>query len=99
MAVASPLLFRLPEHTYVGAFVYAALTASIATALVLEYRLADPFDARARDLLPLEEEEQAGRPPRLLRTSAVAFIATLLTLVLLYRLFAAGGGMLSPPRA
>lgn len=91
------MLFQFPEHTYLGAFTYAALTAAIATGLVLEYRVTDPFATYSRRGREQAYTESVDDAPHLLQTCAVAFISTLLTLVILHRLFALGAGMLAAP--
>ena len=96
-----PLLFHIRETTYLGAFVYAAMTSAITAAVVLEYRMADPFltyvspDEDNKRRLQHDEEGVVirHRRPRVtdvLQTCAVSFVATMLALVMLHICFAVG---------
>ena len=82
----SPLLFRLHEKTYLTSFCLAALSTSIATGLVLEYRIADPLGTYA-----LGKEKNLAA---VLQTCVVAFISTLIVLIALHVCFGYGGSML-----
>ena len=89
---------RVGEDSLLKSFVFRALTVGLATAFVLEYRLHNPFE-------PYGEKDrreifgEIGHAPTktlaLVRTSVVAFIACLLSLVLLFRLFGFGETMLA----
>ena len=88
----SPLLFALREDTYLRGFVYAALTAAVTTGVVLEYRIINPFDTYASE----ESVNALSQKPRLgavLQTCAVAFVATMFSLVTLHIFFALGDSM------
>lgn len=96
MASASPWLFKITEDTYLRAFTYAALSTAVATGIVLEYRVTDPFSMYvASGSVPAVAHPSGAN---LLQTCAVAFMATLLTLVVLHRLFALGESLLVYPK-
>lgn len=88
-----PLLFHVPENTYLRAFVYVALTAAVTTGIVLEYRLVNPFGTYVGED-SVDVRARAPRVASVLQTCAVAFLATLLSLVLLHILFAMGDSLL-----
>jgi len=88
----APLFFHFREDTYLRGFVYAALTAAVTTAVVLEYRIINPFDTYVSE----ESVSALSRKPRLgavLQTCAVAFVATMFSLVTLHIFFALGDSM------
>ncbi len=88
----APLFFHLREDTYLRGFAYAALTAAVTTGVVLEYRLINPFDTYTSE----ESVSALSRAPRLgavLQTCAVAFVATMFSLVALHVFFALGDSM------
>lgn len=88
-----PLLFHVPEDTYLRAFVYAALTTAVTTGIVLEYRLLNPFGTYVGED-SVDVRTQSPRLASVLQTCAVAFVATLLSLVVLHILFAMGDSLL-----
>ena len=98
MGARGALLFELPETSYLVAFTYVALSSALATGVVLEYRMLNPFGT----YLEAEDAAHFRKRPRsvdVLQTCAVSFIATMLVLVSLYRLFALGRSMVAPPGA
>ena len=86
-----PLLFHVPENTYLRAFVYAALTAAVSTGIVLEYRLINPFGT-----YDTTDHTRNPRVTSVLQTCAIAFAATLISLVVLHILFAMGESLVVP---
>lgn len=80
-------LFNAKEDTLFKAFVYASAVVGVSTALVLEYRAADPFGTY----------KQAGDgDPRpisfvgIFETSVVSFLSTFVVLWTLYFIFGLG---------
>jgi len=88
----APLFFHLREDTYLRGFVYAALTAAVTTAVVLEYRIINPFDTYASEE-NVSALSQQPRPGAMLQTCAVAFVSTMFSLVTLHIFFACGDSM------
>ena len=91
-----PPLFTLGEDSQLKGFVFAALIAGIATGFVLEYRLMDPFGSYLdMEVSTRTKDRSRRRLAPVVQTSVVAFMATMLTLVLLYRGFSFGNSMVS----
>ena len=92
-----PLLVHIPEDTHLRAFTFAALTVSLTTGIVLEYRAMNPFGTYVNEE-GCDARRRCAASPRvvtILQTCAVAFCASMLSLVLLHLLFAAGEPMLA----
>ena len=87
-----PLFLSLREDNYLGGFVYAALAAAVTTAVVLEYRLINPFDSYVSERSVLVQP-QRPRLSAVLQTCAVAFVATMFSLVTLNVFFGLGDSM------
>ena len=92
-----PLLFHVPEDTYLRAFVYVSLTAAVTTGIVVEYRLINPFGTYIAEE-SIDVRASAPRVASVLQTCAVAFAASLISLVVLHILFAMGDSLVIPGR-
>lgn len=89
--MSAPLLFAIPEDSHIRGFIFASLTVSLTTAFVLEYRFWNPFGTYPDSAsVALTNLPPRRRVTGIAQTASVAFIITLLTLTLLFRLFALG---------
>lgn len=88
------LFFKIPESSYLSAFFYAAITSAITTAMVVEYRILNPFGTYI-DALDSGTAIANVRYTHILQTTAIAFSITLFVLVLLHVCFRLGDGLLT----
>ena len=88
-------LFNIKEDTPVKAFLYASIVAAISSALLIEYRINDPFGSF--------KKQKSGKDgykilvTNFLQTFVASCIATFVPLTIFYLCFGLGGSFIALP--
>jgi hypothetical protein len=88
-------LFNIKEDTPLKAFLYASVVAAVSSAVLIEYRLSDPFGTFQK-----QKHEHGGYKllvTNWLQTFLAACVATFVPLATFYFLFGLGGSFIALP--